>query len=412
METASIFSSSHPPSSPPMRFEEVVKRFQTFRNIATEEPIEEEKLRTLLANKASPICYDRFEPSGRMHIAQGLMKVINVNKLTSSGFRVKIVIADCFTQLNNKRGGDLKKARVVGEYFKEICKAVGMMNNKVEFLWSSEVTNAKPDKYWPLVIDIARIYKVRDAQTDELSTPETDKPSTPETDKLTDKLSTPETNKLTDKPSTPETDKLTDKLSTAETDKLSTPETDKPSTAEALYPCVQCADILFLEADICLLGMDQREVNKLARNYYEDKTPVILSQHMLPGLKQGEESMSKSDLAIFMEDEEAQVNVKIKKAYCPPKIVEGNPCLEYVEHIVLPWFDEFAVERREEHGGDKTFKRIEEIVADYESGELHPEDLKKGLTKALNRILQPVRDHFKTDAHAKSLLRQIKAYKK
>lgn len=29
-----------------------------------------------------PICYDGFEPSGRMHIAQGVMRVINVNKLT------------------------------------------------------------------------------------------------------------------------------------------------------------------------------------------------------------------------------------------------------------------------------------------------------------------------------------------
>ena len=50
---------------------------------------------------------------------------------------------------------------------------------------------------------------------------------------------------------------------------------------------------------------------------------------------------------------QAEVNVKIKKAYCPPKVVEGNPCLEYVNYIIFPWFNEFKVERKAENGGDK-----------------------------------------------------------
>ncbi len=36
----------------------------------------------LLEARPHPVCYDGFEPSGRMHIAQGVMRVINVNKLT------------------------------------------------------------------------------------------------------------------------------------------------------------------------------------------------------------------------------------------------------------------------------------------------------------------------------------------
>lgn len=43
---------------------------------------QEEELKRLLEARAHPICYDGFEPSGRMHIAQGVMRVINVNKLT------------------------------------------------------------------------------------------------------------------------------------------------------------------------------------------------------------------------------------------------------------------------------------------------------------------------------------------
>ena len=45
-----------------------------------EECIQEEELRMLLDKKPVPVCYDGFEPSGRMHIAQGVFKAINVNK--------------------------------------------------------------------------------------------------------------------------------------------------------------------------------------------------------------------------------------------------------------------------------------------------------------------------------------------
>ncbi|GJS57660.1 putative reverse transcriptase domain-containing protein [Tanacetum coccineum] len=60
-----------------------------------------------------------------------------------------------------------------------------------------------------------------------------------------------------------------------------------------------CADVFFLKADICQLGIDQRKVNVLAREYCDaivrkDK-PIILSHHMLPNLLHGEEKMSKAD---------------------------------------------------------------------------------------------------------------------
>ncbi|KAF9600668.1 hypothetical protein IFM89_011251 [Coptis chinensis] len=169
------------------------------------------------------------------------------------------------------------------------------------------------------------------------------------------------------------------------------------------------------EADICQLGMDQRKVNVLAREYCDDikrkNKPIILSHHMLPGLQQGQEKMSKSDpsSSIYMEDEEAEVNVKIKKAYCPPNIVNGNPCLEYVKFIIFPSFGKFEVERREDNGGNKTFTSFEELVVDYEEEKLHPADLKPALSKALNKILQPVRDHFKNDPKAKDLLKKVKS---
>jgi tyrosyl-tRNA synthetase len=60
-----------------------------------------------------------------MHIAQGVLRAINVNKLTSTGCVFKFWVADWFAQLNNKMDGDLKKIRMIGQYMIEIWKAIG-----------------------------------------------------------------------------------------------------------------------------------------------------------------------------------------------------------------------------------------------------------------------------------------------
>ncbi|GKE68292.1 tyrosine--tRNA ligase 1, cytoplasmic-like protein isoform X1, partial [Tanacetum coccineum] len=107
-----------------------------------------------------------------------------------------------------------------------------------------------------------------------------------------------------------------------------------------------------------------------------------------------------------------EANEKIQNAYCLPGIVEGNPCLEYIKYIVFPWFNKFKVERKEENGGatEKAFANYDELVAAYEEGDLHPDDLKHALSKALNEIFQPVRDHFKKNENAKALLKKVKIW--
>ena len=121
----------------------------------------EEELRALLAKKPAPVCYDGFEPSGRMHIAQGVMKALNVNKLTKTGCVFKFWVADWFAYLNNKMGGDLKKIRKVGEYMIEVWKAIGMDMERVEFIWTSDEINSRAAEYWPLVMDIARVNNLK-----------------------------------------------------------------------------------------------------------------------------------------------------------------------------------------------------------------------------------------------------------
>jgi tyrosyl-tRNA synthetase len=91
-----------------------------------EEVLMPEELRSLLERKQMFRCYDGFEPSGRMHIAQGIMKALNVNKITKAGGIFIFWVADWFALLNNKMDGDLEKIRVVGRYFVEVWKAAGM----------------------------------------------------------------------------------------------------------------------------------------------------------------------------------------------------------------------------------------------------------------------------------------------
>jgi len=332
-----------------------------------EECISEKDLLERLQNKAMPVCYDGFEPSGRMHIAQGILKCINVNKLVDAGCIFVFWVADWFALMNNKLGGDINKIKTVGRYFVEIWKAAGMKLHNVKFLWASDEINTRSDEYWTRVIDIARrnnINRIKRCATI-----------------------------------------------------MGRNEEDDLSVSQLLYPCMQCTDIFFLKADICQLGMDQRKVNMLAREYCDDAgikdKPIILSHHMLGGLKEGQLKMSKSDpmSAIFMEDTEEDVKAKISGAFCPEKIVAGNPCLEYVKYIVFGALGEFVVERPEKYGGNKKYATFEQLTEDYSAGNLHPGDLKPALAKAINKIIQPVRDHFNNDPEARILFEQVKEYR-
>ena len=143
-------------------------------------------------------------------------------------------------------------------------------------------------------------------------------------------------------------------------------------------------------------------------------TPAPLSSlsDMLAGLKEGQEKMSKSDpdSAIFMEDSEAEVSRKIKQAYCPPGVVAGNPCLDWMKHIVFGRNPSVTIQRKPENGGDSVYTAYEALEADYASGAIHPGDLKPALGKAINALLEPVRKHFATGEPAR-LLEQVKKYR-
>lgn len=366
-----------------------------FQRILTvgEECISPEELKKLITAKGRgsehPVgfnLYDGFEPSGRMHIAQGVFKAMNVNKCTEEGTNSTFTfwVADWFALMNDKMGGDIEKIKIVGKYLIEVWKAAGMNLDHVVFKWASEEITDKADIYWPTMLDVARRFNVTRIK------------------KCCQIMGRLEGN-------------LT--------------------SAQVLYPLMQCTDVFFLKADICQLGVDQRKVNMLAREYCDaakiKNKPIILSHHMLYGLKAGQEKMSKSDpdSAVFMEDTAADVERKIMAAYCPDKEEEAkeeskdetdagkesmqltkdtlkNPCLDYIKNIILcPPGSTFIV-------NGTTYSEFEPIKADFLSGKISGDELKKGLIDALNNLLEPVRDHFTNDENAKDLLEKVKQYKR
>lgn len=87
----------------------------------------------------------------------------------------------------------------------------------------------------------------------------------------------------------------------------------------------------------CLICLVPREYAGAKKKKFK---PIVISHHMLMGLKEGQEKMSKSDpdSAIFMEDSVEDVRRKIKKGYCPPQVVEKNPILDYAKYIIFGYY--------------------------------------------------------------------------
>jgi tyrosyl-tRNA synthetase len=338
-----------------------------------EEIIGEEELRKILSEK-NVIAYDGFEPSGKIHIAQGLLRTININKVLKTGIKFKMLVADWHAWANNKMGGDLEKIQTVGKYFIEVWKACGMDVNKVEFVWASDLLNNR--EYWKTVMQVARASTIkRILRCGQI---------------------------------------------------MGRKEGEVLQASQILYPCMQTADIFHLGAKITQLGMDQRKVNVLAREIGEKIgfwKPVIISHHMLSGLtppkgdlqgieKTIEQKMSKSNPAssIFMTDSEDEVNEKFRKAYCPLGQIKDNPILEYCKYIIFEKVNKFVIEREKKFGGEISFKTYSELEKAFRKKEIHPLDLKKASARYINELLEPIRKHFIEDKKAKELLKRVESF--
>ncbi|MBS3128318.1 tyrosine--tRNA ligase [Candidatus Woesearchaeota archaeon] len=340
-----------------------------------EEIITEEELVQLFQTKDRPIAYDGFEPSGRIHIAQGILRALNTNALTQAGCNFTFLVADWHAWANNKLGGNLEKIQIAGNYFVEVWKSCGMDLSKVKFVYANDLVTDRD--YWKKVMSIARISTVkRILRCGQI---------------------------------------------------MGREEGEMLQASQILYPCMQAADIFHLEADIAQLGMDQRKVNMLAREVAPKlgfSKPLSISHHMLMGLTTQpttsesaveraihlKMSKSKPETAIFMTDSEQSIKEKITKAHCPPQEVEENPILDYAKHLVFRKYGVLKIERPQKFGGTCEFDTFSSLAKDYAEGTLHPLDLKNAVAFYVNDMVKPVRDHFEKNKKARALLEQVQSF--
>lgn len=326
---------------------------------------EEDFIRKLKSGKQL-IAYNGFEPSGQMTFAQCMMAVINVNKLTSIGFKFIFLVADVFAQLNNKLSGDRYKIVRAGKLMEEIWIAAGMNMTNVEFKWAANeiLGGSLSDVYWSRVMDIMSKFTI--------------------------------TRLLKGTPALGREESV-----------------DLPAST-LLYAAMQCADIFYLDIDLIQMGTDQLKVNMLAREYCDKEKirnkPVIVSHELIGGLDGGEK-MSKSNpaTAIFMTDSVGEVERKVRKAFCEPGNPTG-PLFDLIKYILIPLGGITITWKHNDGIAFRVYNNYEVLCSEFETGTIHPSDLKPAVAQKINEILAPVREKF-TENRLMSLLNEVKGYK-
>ncbi|MHA1682828.1 MAG: tyrosine--tRNA ligase [Promethearchaeota archaeon] len=342
---------------------DVERRLELIAAPPTEEVVTIDEIRNLIETGVPLVAYDGFEPSGKAHIATGLMRAIKVKDMLDAGVTFKILLADWHAWINKKMGGDLETIKAVGRYLIKAWEACGVPTNKCEVLWASDLVE-KVD-YWEKVIKIAKNTTVARAN----------------------------------------------RCLTI----MGRNQSKGMDTAQLFYPMMQVADIFQLGVNVCQLGMDQRKANMLAREVGEKLgywKPSAVHHHIMAGLigpsrmdvgepaGEFDDKMSKSKKgsAIFIHDTPDEVRAKMKKAYCPAGEVEGNPVMEIARYIIFRKMDVMEVKRKEKFGGDVQYENFDELKEGFlhpkGSKGIHPFDLKMGVADALNEILEPVRKYF------------------
>ena len=326
----------------------------------TEEVVTRDELRALLDRGGTPRAYVGLEPSGLMHIGTALVIGSKVADLVRAGFHAIIFLADWHAYVNYKLGGNLENLRVCAEYFKDGFRAVGAPDS-VEYLYANEFV--RHPEYWQDVIRVSKASTVA---------------------------------------------RIRRALSI-----MGRREEDADLDASKLiYPAMQVADIHWMDLDLALGGMDQRHAHMLYRDIAPKlgwKQVVALHTPLLPALDgsgrmdlvAGKMSKSNPDSSVLLNDSPIEVERKIGKAFCPAKETKGNPVLEVAHLILFPRRGRLMIPRDSKFGGDVVYESFEDLVRSYESGELHPKDLKAGVGAGLNEELAPVRTYF--EAHPTNL---------
>ena len=368
-----------------------------------EEVLTEEELKSLIESGTPLKHYIGFEISGKVHLGTGLICMQKVKDLHDAGVEVTIFLADWHGWINNKLDGTLETAnKMARSYFEEGLKAgylcLGGNPDNIKFILGSELYSQNPNLYWSTMIKVGKATTISRMMRS--------------------------------------------------TDIMGRTAGESSNAATLMYPAMQAADLFIMERNIIHAGTDQRNVHVIARDVAKDlgiKKPIAIHHHLIMGLKPlGDNddpelvkkasnvnnltykekaslitslkmSKSKPSSAIFITDNPEDIKRKVNNAYCPEGVVEFNPILDWVKHLVFYYQGvnlahnqgvQIQIKRKPEHGGDITYASYENLEKDYLDKKLHPQDLKMAMAEWLIEKLEPARKYFE-DPKRKAALEEM-----
>jgi tyrosyl-tRNA synthetase len=319
----------------------------------TQEIITEDELVKLLEEKKHPVVYIGTSVTGRPHIGY-FAWVQKLADLIKAGFKVKVLLADIHGALDNTPWELLEKRYKYYEIvIPAMIEAMGADLKHFEMVKGSEFQLDK--KYMMDVLRMSTLASVRDATK-----------------------------------------------AASEVVKGG----DNPKISGLIYPIMQALDEEYLEVDMQMGAIDQRKILVFAREFLPQvgyKNRVELMIPFIRGLTQeGKMSSSNKSSKIDLLDDEKTIKEKLKGAFCE----EGNPengVLEFAETVIMTQKEdkgeEFIIERPEKWGGNLSFKTKDELHDAFMNKKIHPMDLKSGVAKEINILLQPIRHKFKGKEH-------------
>ncbi|HUW44089.1 MAG TPA: tyrosine--tRNA ligase, partial [Bacillota bacterium] len=170
--------------------------------------------------------------------------------------------------------------------------------------------------------------------------------------------------------------------------------------SQVIYPLMQVEDVKTLKTNFVIAGSDQRKIYMLGIDEGKEiglQDAVYLYTPLIPGLKGPGTKMSSSIPSSFISirDKKEDIVQKVNRAYCSVGDIENNSILSIVKLIIFPKFEKFEIKRDKKFGGNFIFKNYKELETAFESGKLHPADLKKAVVESLEKIIAPIRKNWK-----------------
>jgi len=176
-------------------------------------------------------------------------------------------------------------------------------------------------------------------------------------------------------------------------------------------------DLITLNAvSVVPSGKADEGILKLASEYIESsgfkRTPAIIPSQSLD-LQLHPEGLEEK-INVLLIDPDNQVKPKIKKSYCNAEDRSDtfNPCLAWVKELFKLKLEVFVVQRKPLNGGNKEYTNIDDLIAEFSSGVLHPGDLKPALASSLCELLDGFRKKLKSSKEAQTAERQFKQFVK